>query len=164
MSVTVVVPMHNAAPTIGRCLDSIHAQTKRPEKVVVVDDGSTDGSADVVRDHPLPGLVVVSSPIGRGPGAARNDGAQRASTEWLAFLDADNEWQPEFLQEVCAAIANLNAAYGSPGGTPRLVSPRPANVRRILSGGPVTAERSRDFRRIALRFLPVAPPSLVRRR
>jgi glycosyltransferase involved in cell wall biosynthesis len=157
--VTVVVPTYNAAATIGRCLDSIAAQTKSPARVIVVDDGSTDASADLARAHPLTGLEVVSNAANRGPGAARNDGAQRAHTKWVAFLDADNEWAPAFLEEACAAAENFRADVASTGGTRSLISGR--EVRRLLEEPAIATQRSHDFWRISLRFLPAVPSSTV---
>lgn len=159
MDVTVVVPMFNAQATIGRCLDSIAAQTSAAARVVVVDDGSTDGSVEIARAHGLAGLEVVANFVNRGPGAARNDGARRATTDWLAFLDADNVWQPTFVEEVSAALAQLGAEFASTGGTRSLLSRR--TVKRLLDEPPVATERSRDFWRIAARFLPAVPSSTV---
>jgi glycosyltransferase involved in cell wall biosynthesis len=128
-------------------------------RVVVVDDGSTDSSAQIARASSLAGLEVVESAANRGPGAARNDGARRASTEWLAFLDADNVWQPTFLEEAGAALAEHRAEFASTGGTRSLLGRR--MVKRLLDEPDVASERSRDFWRIALRFLPAVPSSMV---
>jgi glycosyltransferase involved in cell wall biosynthesis len=151
--------MYNAAGTIGRCLDSIAAQTSAPLRVIVVDDKSTDSSAEVARAHGVAGLEVVESVANRGPGAARNFGARRAATEWLAFLDADNVWQPPFLEEAGAALAHHQAAFANTGGTRSLLGRR--MVKRFLDEPEVATERSGDFWRIALRFLPAVPSSTV---
>jgi glycosyltransferase involved in cell wall biosynthesis len=151
--------MFNAAATIGRCLDSIAAQTAAPLRVIVVDDASTDSSALVARAHGLGGLEVVESVANLGPGAARNAGARRAATEWLAFLDADNVWQPTFLEEAGAALAEHQAGFASTGGSRSLLGRR--MVKRLLEEPAVATERSPDFWRIALRFLPAVPSSTV---
>jgi glycosyltransferase involved in cell wall biosynthesis len=100
-SVTAVVPLHNKAPYIERCLRSIQAQSFADFEGVVVDDGSTDHSADVVlrivRDDPRFRLVVQPN---RGAGAARNRGIQEARTGLIAFLDADDEWESGFLEAI----------------------------------------------------------------
>jgi glycosyltransferase involved in cell wall biosynthesis len=154
--------MYNAGATIGRCLDSIAAQTSAPTRVIVVDDGSTDGSAEICRSHPLSNLEVVTSPVSRGPGAARNDAARRATTEWLAFLDADNVWQPTFLEAAGAALTEYDAEFASTGGTRSFVGRiGPRSVERLLDEPGVATERSRDFWRMALRFLPAVPSSTV---
>jgi glycosyltransferase involved in cell wall biosynthesis len=159
VEVTVVVPMHNAEATIGRCLDSIAAQTSPPVRVIAVDDGSTDGTAEVCSEHALAGLEVVRSHVSRGPGAARNDGARRATTDWLAFLDADNVWAPTFLEKAAAGLVEHRAEFASTGGTRSLLGRR--MVSRLLDEPAVATERSRDFWRIALRFLPAVPSSMV---
>src|ERR1035441_2116846 len=100
-SVTAVVPLYNKAPYIERCLRSIQAQSFADFEAVVVDDGSTDHSADVasqaVRNDPRFRIVVQQN---RGEGAARNRGIQEARTGLIAFLGADDEWEPSFLEAI----------------------------------------------------------------
>lgn len=156
--------MYNAAATIARCLESVRAQTKPPARIVVVDDASSDHSIEVAREAGLPNVELISAANNGGPGAARNRGAALAVTDWVAFLDADNTWEPAFLEEVCAAIADFDADFGSSGGTRHLRYPRPRSVNRTLERGPSRADRSADFWKISLRFMPVVPSSLVVRR
>ncbi len=94
MKVSVVIPAYNAARFLPRCLNSVFAQTLQPAEVIVVDDGSSDDSAEIARKL---GALVVSRPNG-GLSAARNTGVRRSSSEWVALLDADDMWQPEKLQ------------------------------------------------------------------
>lgn len=100
-SVTAVVPLYNKAPYIERCLRSIQAQSFADFEVVVVDDGSTDHSADValraVSGDTRFRLIVQPN---RGAGAARNRGIQEARTGLIAFLDADDEWDAGFLEAI----------------------------------------------------------------
>src|SRR2546423_1301286 len=116
LDVTVVIPMYNAAPTILRALESVLAQTAPPTKIVVADDCSTDDSADIVRGANLPMVTLVATDKNGGIAVARNRGAREAGSEWLAFLDADDRWAPEFLERTMAAIARFNADFGSAGG------------------------------------------------
>ena len=90
-----VVPAHNAESTIEQAVRSALGQTLRPDEIVVVDDGSTDATAQVAQSVE-PGLTVVSRPQG-GPAEARNTGVKTAKGDWIAFLDADDEWHPEKL-------------------------------------------------------------------
>ena len=81
--VTVVIPAFNAAPYLGVTLEAVQEQTLVPERVIVVDDGSTD---DTVRIAEGFGVEVVSQDQ-QGPGAARNRGVEMAETEFVAFPD-----------------------------------------------------------------------------
>ena len=89
---SVVVPARNAAGFLSTALASIHAQTLQPEAIIVVDDGSSDATAEIAASC---GAVVISNQTARGPSAARNIGVYATSTELIAFLDADDEWTPE---------------------------------------------------------------------
>jgi hypothetical protein len=110
MKIAVVIPLYNKRETILRCLDSVRAQTRRPDEIVVVDDGSTDGGAEQVASWTGPDLRMVRQPNG-GVAAARNRGVAEAASEWVAFLDADDEWLPGFL----AATAHAAARQGDAG-------------------------------------------------
>lgn len=100
MRISVVVPAYNAAAFLPRCLKSIFAQTLKPEEVIVVDDGSTDNTAALAAEL---GATVVSR-VNGGLSAARNTGIQKASSEWIALLDADDMWAPEKLERQAALI------------------------------------------------------------
>lgn len=99
MKISVVIPLYNKKETILRAIRSILAQTSLPEEIVVVNDGSTDGSEQLVTklNHPLVRLVNQSN---AGVSAARNKGIAEAKSEWIAFLDADDEWLPCFLERI----------------------------------------------------------------
>ena len=101
MTVSVVIPCYNREGILGRAIRSALAQTVPPLEIVVVDDGSTDGSADVARG--FGGCVrVIEQPNG-GAAAARNRGIEAARGDWIAFLDSDDEWHPEKLALQLAA-------------------------------------------------------------
>jgi glycosyltransferase involved in cell wall biosynthesis len=86
--VSVIVPAHNAAPYIAEAIDSIQAQPHENLDIVVIDDGSTDETAEIAD---VDGVRVLRQPQ-RGPGAARNAGLALARGEFIAFLDADDLW------------------------------------------------------------------------
>lgn len=94
--VSVIVPLYNKRAYVRRALDSIAAQTFDDFELLVVDDGSTDGSEEIVEAYDDPRLRLIRQP-NAGPGAARNRGLREARGELLAFLDADDEWLPGYL-------------------------------------------------------------------
>ena len=89
---SVIIPTYNRARLLPRCLDSVLSQELQPLEIIVVDDGSTDTSAQLVsRDYP--GIKLVSQE-NKGVSAARNAGINAAQGDWLAFLDSDDAWFP----------------------------------------------------------------------
>ncbi len=104
LAVSVIIPLYNKALTVRRTLDSIARQTFGDFEVLVVNDGSTDGGERVVADYPDRRVRLINQP-NAGPGAARNRGAREAQGEWLAFLDADDEWLPGYLADSLALAA-----------------------------------------------------------
>ena len=102
---SVVVPLFNKATTVERTVRSILAQTFADFEVIVVDDGSTDGSAELVEtSFPDPRIRVLRQP-NAGPGAARNHGARVGRGDLVTFLDADDEWRPDFLDRAVTILA-----------------------------------------------------------
>ncbi|MCK5944194.1 MAG: glycosyltransferase family 2 protein [Planctomycetes bacterium] len=104
--VTVVIPAFQAAPFLGVTLDAICEQTVVPERVIVVDDGSTDDTVAIAEKF---GVEVVSQDQ-RGPGAARNRGLEMADTEFVAFCDADDWYVPDKLERAIDQLEKLGAA------------------------------------------------------
>jgi glycosyltransferase involved in cell wall biosynthesis len=103
MRVSVVVPLYNKARWIRRTLDSIAAQTLDDFEVIVIDDGSTDGGGELVARYPDPRIRMIRQ-ANTGPGAARNRGIAEARAPLIAFLDADDEWLPSFLERNVARM------------------------------------------------------------
>lgn len=101
-SVSVVIPAYNHSAFLGGTLQSVFEQHLRPVEVIVVDDGSTDRTGDVLRMYGNR-LLVLSQP-NRGVAAARNAGAAAASGALLAFLDADDVWLPTKLERQVARV------------------------------------------------------------
>lgn len=135
-TVSVVIPAHNAQAYLAETIESVFAQTFPPQEVIVVNDGSTDGTADVVATF-ADRIRVVTLP-GRGAAAARNAGAQVASGAWLAFVDADDTWLPEKLDRQIARVleSGVDIVYsdrfniGDRGDLPSIQS----DVQRMYEG------------------------------
>lgn len=109
--VTVIVPAYRAAATIGRALASVAAQSLPPRAAVVVDDGSPDDTfacAEAMRPR-MGGIALkVIRQSNAGAGAARNRALVEAATEYVAFLDADDEWLPEKLARSMARMTECD--------------------------------------------------------
>ncbi len=103
--ISVIIPAHNAEETIGRALDSVLAQSSPDLEAIVVDDGSTDATAEVVEFHIRrdPRVRLLRS-AHAGPSAARNAGIDVAGGEWLAFLDADDEYAPDAFETILERV------------------------------------------------------------
>ena len=103
--VTVIIPTHNRRALLARTLHSVLAQRDVDLEVVVVDDGSSDGTATAVAGLADDRVSVVRHPQPRGVSAARNTGIEKASSPWLAFVDDDDLWAPGKLRSQLDAIA-----------------------------------------------------------
>ncbi|HTS03109.1 MAG TPA: glycosyltransferase family A protein [Thermoanaerobaculia bacterium] len=104
---SVVIPVFNADRYLGEAIRSALVQTRPPLEILVVDDGSTDSSRAVAER--FGGVVRVLSGPNAGPSAARNRGVREARGSWIAFLDGDDRWEPEYLE---AADVHLGANPG----------------------------------------------------
>ena len=102
--VSCIVPVFNGERYVAEALDSILAQTYRPLEVIVVDDGSTDGTAEVVAQYDDPVRYYRQS--NAGPAAARNTGLTMAQGAFVAFLDADDLWHAEKLSRQMVRFAD----------------------------------------------------------
>ncbi len=103
MMVSIAMPLYDKARCVGRAIASVLSQTHPHWQLLVVDDGSTDGGADIVAAFRDPRIVLLRQP-NKGPGAARNRAIQAATGSLMAFLDADDEWLPHYLE---AAVASF---------------------------------------------------------
>ncbi len=102
ITVSVVIPAYNVEKYIKRAIDSVLSQTRTVDEIIVVDDGSTDRTTDLVREYGR--QVKLFSQQNAGPSAARNLGISKSSGDYLAFLDADDIWLPEKIELQLEAI------------------------------------------------------------
>jgi len=94
--VSVVIPVYNAGPAIRRAIDSVLAQSFTDYEIIVVDDGSTDNTEELVKKYGSKVKYIYQENSGRS--SARNTGIQAAKGKWVAFLDADDQWLPDKLK------------------------------------------------------------------
>ncbi len=107
---SVIVPCYNAQATVARAVRSVLAQTDGDFEIIAIDDGSSDETLRELRGVEDPRLRIVAHERNRGISAARNSGLAAATGEFLAFLDADDEWERDFLARMHAARGEGDAA------------------------------------------------------
>jgi glycosyltransferase involved in cell wall biosynthesis len=135
-AVSVVIPLYEKGETVGRALASVLAQSYRDFELVVVDDGSTDEGPSVVRACADERVRVVTQ-ANAGVSAARNRGIAETTGGLVAFLDADDRWEPDFLETIlrlratCPSCSMFATRYAvvSPGGLSR-----PSRIRGVRPG------------------------------
>lgn len=96
MKVSAVIPVYNNARFIARTLESVLAQSRPADEIIVVDDGSTDNSAEVIKGFGQKVRYIYQE--NAGASVARNTGIHAAKHEWIAFLDGDDEWLEDYLK------------------------------------------------------------------
>ena len=101
--ISIVIPLYNKKGLITRTLRSVINQTFQDFEIVIVDDGSTDGSVDVVKEINDSRIRIISQE-NQGVSVARNTGIQEAKSDYVALLDADDEWFPDFLENLIDLI------------------------------------------------------------
>lgn len=94
--VSVVIPAYNAEQYICRAVNSILSQTRQADEIIVVDDGSTDNTPTILSE--LGNRIIAIRQKNAGASVARNTGIERATGNWIAFLDADDQWLPSKLE------------------------------------------------------------------
>ncbi|MCZ0861988.1 MAG: glycosyltransferase family 2 protein [Methanocorpusculum sp.] len=116
MQISVIVPLKNKAQEINRCIDSILAQTITNFELIIVDGNSTDGSLEIVETYQDQRIQIINQQS-KGAAAGRNEGIRAAQGELIAFLDADDEYLPEFLDIILHLVERFPTAgmYGTRG-------------------------------------------------
>ena len=167
--VSVVIPCYRSATTIRRALLSVINQTLRPLEVILVDDGSGDGTLDVLRDlcdeFGANWIQVLEFGVNQGAAAARNAGWDMARGDYVAFLDSDDAWLPEKIEyqwnfmlthvhySLTGHLATRNATV--PRQDPAREPPWVAISRsQILWRNPIVTPSIMVLRRLPLRFDP----------
>ena len=109
--VSVIIPAHNEADVIDRAIESVRTQTLEDFELIVVNDCSDDGTADIASSYDDPRMEVVRHSNNRGGGAARNTGIMNAEGQYLAFLDADDEWYERKLEVQHEHLSSMDDSH-----------------------------------------------------
>jgi glycosyltransferase involved in cell wall biosynthesis len=99
MKISVIIPLYNKVNSIANCLNSVFQQSYKPFEIIVVNDGSIDGSAQIVSGMKNSLVKLINQP-NMGVSSARNRGILEANGDWIAFLDADDIWLPDYLSTI----------------------------------------------------------------
>lgn len=158
--VSIIVPVHNGEAYLAAALDSVLAQSLADWELIVVDDGSSDGTLDVLaRYSHEPRLVVLEQPNG-GTARARNRGLEHARGELVAFLDADDMWRPEYLARMAGALRQAPAASAAYSGWQYIDQAGTPLPQRVMPYGGDSALLARELHwKVAL-----VPAAVVARR
>ena len=106
--ISVIIPTYNRGRCIQRSIDSVLSQTYKDIELIIVDDGSTDQTEEVVKKYEDPRIRYIKAGHG-GAGAARNRGVFEAKGEYIAFQDSDDYWQPQKLERQLERMKNVDA-------------------------------------------------------
>ena len=138
---SVVIPNYNRAVLIGETLDNVFAQTRPPDEVIVVDDGSTDDSVAVIERYGK--RVTLIRQANAGPGAARNRGLAAARGELIQFMDSDDLWSLNKLEAQERALGKSDAGFAySPWLQARLEGGRARYADPVIQQHPLPPSRS----------------------
>ncbi|TJZ99685.1 glycosyltransferase [Bacillus thuringiensis] len=125
--ISIVIPLYNKESYVERAIKSILNQTIQNFEIIVVDDGSEDKSCNIVRNFQDPRIQLIQQKHS-GVAAARNRGIESARANIIAFLDADDEWRPTFLETMC----NLKKKYPNGGAYATSYEIRLKNNRKLI--------------------------------
>lgn len=155
--ISVIIPLYNKAKEIERTLRSVAKQSVQPLEILIVDDGSTDGSAEVVAAMNLPQVTILYQQ-NRGVSAARNRAMEMAQGEWIALLDGDDYWQEGYLENAERMIDSFPAAGAI--GTAFLID----DGKHLVAGDTPKEEGVVDFFRESMHRYVLIPSATVVRR
>ncbi len=101
---SVIIPLYNKAPYVGKTIESVLGQTLGNYELIIIDNGSTDGSSEIVAGFTDPRIRTIRLDKNVGVSNARNNGVAIATATYITFLDADDWWEPTFLEEMAGLI------------------------------------------------------------
>lgn len=109
---SVIIPTYNREAVLARAIESVLSQSFQNFELIVVDDGSTDGTTELLKQYPRINYIKTTN---QGVSAARNRGISMATGEWICFLDSDDEWLPKKLQlqaDYILSYPNIKLIHG----------------------------------------------------
>lgn len=151
--IQVIIPVYNSAATLERCFESLKSQTFTRWAAIVVDDASTDGSADIIKRFAVEDgrFSLIQCEKNGGPARARNRALAVLDAEYAAFLDADDVWEPNTLEELYSAarkhgadVVQCGFVYDLPNGE-RLYPKGAFEKNTLICGG--------ELRRVYMRMM-----------
>ena len=116
--VSVIIPVHNVSPYLREALDSVIYQTYKNLEILVIDDGSTDGSGIICDKYLSDPRVIVIHQDNRGLSGARNTGLDHATGDYISFLDSDDVYHPNMINLLLQSVLQYNADLSACGYTP----------------------------------------------
>ena len=114
-TVSIVVPVYNAAKVLDDTITSVKEQSYDDTELILVDDGSTDGSQQVIGKHLCDSIRLLDNRYEKGAAGARNTGIQAATGRYIAFIDADDKWMKDKLSKQIAFMQEKDAAFSFTG-------------------------------------------------
>jgi glycosyltransferase involved in cell wall biosynthesis len=162
-AISVILPVHNRAGTLGRAIQSVLDQGFRDFELIVIDDGSKDASADVVKSFDDRRINFLRLPDNRGGNVARNEGLKAARAPLIAFLDSDDTYLPQKLERVAAIFAERPELELLVDSFVK-VQPPGSRRQRVARHNPVIHDQETFKRALFTRQLWKATPSISVRR
>ena len=129
MKVSVIIPTYNRSSVLSRAIDSVLRQSDRDFELIVVDDGSTDNTKNLIEQYSDQITYIYQD--NEGVSAARNLGLKHATGEWVAFLDSDDEWKKKKLEKQIAFIEKNPLFQWSHGNEKWLRNGKHLNQKKI---------------------------------
>jgi glycosyltransferase involved in cell wall biosynthesis len=111
--VSIITPVYNSAKYIGECINSVLAQSYGNFEMILVDDGSTDNSEEIIKEFQKSDdrLILIRLKENSGPAIARNTGIKKASGRYMTFLDGDDVWFPNMLEKSINTLKERNCSF-----------------------------------------------------
>ncbi len=103
IKISVIIPVYNREDTITNCLESVIKQTYAPAEIIVIDDNSTDDTIKQINKF-NDKIIILNTEQQSGAQTARNIGIKAAKSDWIAFLDSDDEWLPNKIEKQVSAF------------------------------------------------------------